>query len=540
MRSKGIILILIALVIALPLVFRSKKTTVVGSADDTVVVVTPHVESIRYETEQAFKRWYKEKTGRTVTVDWRFMSGASDMMRYLYSMYTSSFRYQWEQSGKAWSQVVQAAIFNTKIDITQDTLDAQVRKAFLESDEITCGMDVVFGGGVSEFKKSTDIGLLDDHGLFEKCPEYFTEDAIPATLAGESLWDPHGRWVGVCLTVFGIVYNKDRLKALNFNRVPDHWTDLTDPKFFKELAIVDPGKSSVVFKTFEVVIQEQMLNLYTEAAAKGPVSNEKEQAIVREGWLNGLRVLQKMCANTRYYSDASTKTPLDVANGNCAVGIVIDFYGRYYQALLATRAQSERLGYVNPVGSFPSPDPIAVLRGAPNKTAAQAFVEFVISLDGQKILDFKVGTPGGPEKYAVCRAPIRKDFYINKEYEPYRLDCAINPYARLGKFAFHDSWTRPAMEALRFITKVAFMDVQEELSAAWKAISLTETRNPKAYKKAMAVFSDFSNVNYDKAISSIREIASGHDPLREIQLQNTLASHFRKQFERARALALGK
>ena len=35
-----------------------------------------------------------------------------------------------------------------------------------------------------------------------------------------------------------------------------------------------------------------------------------------------------LAANARYFTDSSQKPPIDVAQGDCAAGICIDFYGR--------------------------------------------------------------------------------------------------------------------------------------------------------------------------------------------------------------------
>ena len=68
-----------------------------------------------------------------------------------------------------------------------------------------------------------------------------------------------------------------------------------------------------------------------------------------------------------------------------------------------------------------------MLRGAPHPEIALAFIEFVLSPDGQKLWNYRVGTPGGPEKFALRRLPVRKDFYVAAN-EPYRSDPGIDPY----------------------------------------------------------------------------------------------------------------
>jgi len=88
----------------------------------------------------------------------------------------------------------------------------------------------------------------------------------------------------------------------------------------------------------------------------------------------GLRLLQEIGANARYFTDASQKPPIDVADGDCAAGMCIDFYGNQQQEALRRRGDWGRVGFVSPPGGTAySVDPVAILRGARNRAAAEAF-----------------------------------------------------------------------------------------------------------------------------------------------------------------------
>ena len=50
-------------------------------------------------------------------------------------------------------------------------------------------------------------------------------------------------------------------------------------------------------------------------------------------------------------------------------------------------------------------DPIGVFRGAPDPALASEFIEFMVSEKGQKLWNWKPGTPGGPQRYALRRLP---------------------------------------------------------------------------------------------------------------------------------------
>ncbi len=137
-----------------------------------------------------------------------------------------------------------------------------------------------------------------------------------------------------------------------------------------------------------------------------------EQAALELGWARGLQVIQRASANTRYFTDSASQVPVDVSLGDAAIGMCIDFYGRFQSEAVRIGDQSSRLQYFTPKGgSSVGVDPIGLFRGAPNASAAKMFIEFVLSLEGQKLWDFKVGTPGGPAKYALSRQPVRKELY---------------------------------------------------------------------------------------------------------------------------------
>ena len=139
---------------------------------------------------------------------------------------------------------------------------------------------------------------------------------------------------------------------------------------------------------------------------------EAYQKAVSAGWLEGLRLVRRIGANARYFTDSSGKVPVDVASGAAAAGIAIDFFGRLQAEESAVRDGRHVMGYVTPIGeSSVSADPVSLLRGAPHRELAVRFIEYVLSEDGQKLWDYRVGTEGGPDRFALRRLPIRRTFY---------------------------------------------------------------------------------------------------------------------------------
>ena len=228
-----------------------------------------------------------------------------------------------------------------------------------------------------------------------------------------------------------MVFNRESLRRLGFPGEPTQWEDLTDPRLRGEVALADPTKSGSIAKAFENIIQQQMQRRLRELEQDqaGLPAAERERKAVIEGWQAGLRLIQLAGANARYFTDTSQKPPIDVASGNCAVGLCIDFYGRQQEAAVKRRDRSDRVGYVSPVGgTVSSVDPIALFRGAPNRPVAEAFIDYVLSMEGQKLWNFRVGVAGGPDRFALRRLPVRRDFYSQPDWKASRSDPEDRPF----------------------------------------------------------------------------------------------------------------
>ncbi len=537
MKRALIILALVA-VVGLPFLLRPRQSAV-QRADETLVIITPHNEALRYEYAHGFRQWYQARTGRTIAIDWRVIGGTSEITRFLESEYTSAFENYWTRTlGREWSMEVQAAFANPRLvpDKTaqDDTVEQAARRAFLDSN-ISCGIDIFFGGGSFDFIRQANAGRLVDSGLLHLRPEWFREDVIPQTFTGEVYWDKQGRWIGDVLSSYGMIYNRDSLQRLGIAEEPRAWDDLANPKLQGEVALCDPTKSGSIAKAFENVIQQhiyrQWAGLERETGRPRP---DLEKRAVEAGWISGLQLLQRAGANARYFTDTSQKPSIDVIQGNSAVGMCIDFYGRGSHQETARRVDGtgHRIGYYSPPdGTVLSPDPIAVLRGAPNPKAALAFMEYALSMEGQKLWNFKIGTPGGTDRYELRRLPIRRDFYT-PEFEKYRSDPDVNPYAGASPLIYNPAWTGGIFREMSFVIRVMCQDTHEELVAAWRAI--IQAGLPA---DALAVMSDMSAVSYPEMTGRIKQALNSKNKVDEVHLANELAATFRRQYARAAELA---
>ncbi|MDP9291210.1 MAG: extracellular solute-binding protein, partial [Verrucomicrobiota bacterium] len=462
-----------AILLVLPVALRPHSSRNDGR---TLVIITPHNEAIRYEFERAFDASHFAKTGEHVRIDWRTPGGASEIARYLASEYAGAFENYWRNSlGKAWGSVVQASFDNGRIDpaTESDPIRREARARFLASN-VSCGVDLLFGGGSFDFISNARAGRLVDSGFIRAHPELFNDQAIPQNFGGEPFWDANGRWVGVCLGAFGICSNQDALALLKIDP-PRDWSDLADPRFFGNIALADPTQSGAAAKAFEMIIQQQMRSAASPA----------------EGWVRAFQMIQRIAANARYFTDSGTKVPLDVGAGDAAAGMCIDFYGRFESEALRRADQSSRLVYLTPAGgSSLGADPIGLLRGAPHPDLARDFIEFALSPEGQKLWTLKAGSPGGPVKFALRRLAVRPELYAS-EFAPFRSDPEIQPYAHRDEFSYRPEWTGALFTTLSFVIRAAFIEPHEELQTAWRALATADFP-----VQPMATFSNMSAVDY--------------------------------------------
>jgi ABC-type Fe3+ transport system substrate-binding protein len=451
---------------------------------------------------------------------------------------TAAFQQHWQRDlKKAWSPAVAQACLNPKA-----APEDEARQAYLASN-VSTGMDVFFGGGAYDFEQQAKAGTLvagdgektGISGLQKKHPDWFGESGIPEKLSGEPFRDPQGRWCGTCLSSSGIVFNRDVLRRIGIAEDPDAWEDLADPRYYGQIALSDPGKSGSVTKAFEMLIQQQMqIAIDRLKALPNPkiTPEQLEAQGVAEGWNEGLRLILRISANARYFTDFSTKIPLEVARGDAGAGMCIDFYGRSAEEDVRRPDGISRVGFIAPLGGTSiSVDPIGLLRGAPDPELATAFIEFVLGDPGQRLWGFRVGEPGGPRQHALRRLPVRHDLYT-AENIPRMSDGKEAPFDKAKAFTYHPQRTGAAFNAIRFLVRVICVDSHDELHEAWRQI--IDSGMPE---RAIAVLEDLTRVKYEAATGSVAKILAARDKTQETRLARELGDAFRTQFIRAGTIA---
>ncbi|MBX3403523.1 MAG: ABC transporter substrate-binding protein [Phycisphaeraceae bacterium] len=513
MRTKIGVALAFALVLVLPLVVR----TLAGGPDRaastrrgdgsvrTLVIVTPHVEQIRLEFEEAFDRWHREKFDTGVRIDWRVPGGTSEIVKQLEA------------------QAVAAA--------RQGGLDDNGLFAPGMS-----GADVFFGGGSFEHGKvATErrIAVVRDGQAREvayrlarpanfspaQLGEWFGENRIGVQL----LYEPGQHWLGTALSGFGIVYNRDTLRQLGLPE-PRGFRDLCDPRYVNMLALADGRLSGSVTTTYESILN-------------------------KEAW-DGWRTLRELCGNARYFASASTRPPVDVSQGEAAAGLAIDFYGRGQSQFVLRPGQSaddSRVGYVDPEGAvYIDADPVTILNGCNDFELARLFVEFCLTIEAQALWQFRShqslgGAPAdglGPRVYELRRMPVRRVMYEN--YLDRMVDKS-NPFE-----AASDVPARGWRDAIAPMMAAFGIDTAHDCRAAWRALNQARAAAAAgrvsagvlaemeaafyampAHRMKDGSTLEFNEANY-KAISA--DVARWRDPERSRRAQIEYTTFFRARY----------
>jgi len=93
------------------------------------------------------------------------------------------------------------------------------------------------------------------------------------------------------MSQFGICYNPDVLTRLGIEP-PVSWRCLADPRYAGTIALADPTKSGSVARTFELIVQSEILR-----ALKENPDEAARDATIAAGWTRGLQLIRKMAAN---------------------------------------------------------------------------------------------------------------------------------------------------------------------------------------------------------------------------------------------------
>jgi iron(III) transport system substrate-binding protein len=163
-------------------------------------------------------------------------------------------------------------------------------------------------------------------------------------------------WTGLTRRARVIMYNRDLVSE---DELPTSIFDLTDPRWSGQVAAAGSTNGS----------------MQAQIAAMLQLLGEEET----EAWLNGL------IANEVTFFGGHTDVRKAVGAGEFKLGLVNHYYFHLQQA------EGSNVGIIFPdqgegqIGLLTNATAAAVVNGAPHTAAARAFLDFLVSTDGQKL-----------------------------------------------------------------------------------------------------------------------------------------------------------
>jgi len=334
---------------------------------------------------------------------------------------------------------------------------------------------------------------------------------IPEKIGSYPINDPDGYYIGFAGSGYGIMWNQRYLKAKKIP-VPGEWNDLKKPVYHNHVGMSAPSRSGTTHLTVETVLQG-------------------------EGWEKGWATWKEIAGNFKMVTERSFGVPEGVNSGDFGVGIVIDFFG------FSSKATGFPVDFVYPTVTTLVPANIAMVKNAPHPQAAAAFIEYLLSVEGQELLlDPAIRRlPVNPATYA--KAP--KGF--PNPFKDQSIGAAV-------KFDVIQSKERYNIVNSLFDVMITYR--REDLAEATQAIQAAEValqRKPNASARALidearallaampisedeAIDAKFPGV-FTSDVYKKRKKASAKLPPRQAEIEEQWDAFTKKNYAEARAKA---
>lgn len=295
----------------------------------------------------------------------------------------------------------------------------------------------------------------------------------PRLVGGYPLDDPDGYYVGFAISGYGIMFNRSYLRKFGLSE-PLQWDDLKHPSYYRHLGISAPSRSGTTHLIVETILQSK-------------------------GWEAGWATLLEIAGNLATVTARSYGVPGGVSGGLFGIGMVIDFFG------LSAKAARDDVEFVYPEETFLLPASIAIVKNSPHPVAAAAFINFILSEEGQRILF----------EPKIRRLPVFPSVYADapRGYP--------NPFKQ-GMVSQKIQFNRELSTARYHLVNSLFDRMityrVKSLNRAWKAIHEAE--------KALA---GFPRPNLSRRLARARRLAASI-PVSEMQASDSkIATMFRRR-----------
>ena len=309
---------------------------------------------------------------------------------------------------------------NVKVEILKKKTTSGIK--YLQETASRNNSDIFWASAPDAFE------VLKDNGLLAQYQSSVT--GIPEKVGSFPINDPDGYYKGFALSGYGMMWNERYMKAKKLP-IPNEWEDLADPVYHKHVGMSAPSRSGTTHLTVEAILQGK-------------------------GWEDGWATLKAISGNFRVVTERSFGVPDGVNSGSFGVGIVIDFFG------LSSKATGFPVDFHYPTVTALVPANVGKVKNAPNQEAAGAFIDFLLSDEGQELLLDE----------GIQRLPVNPNVY-SKTPEGFP-----NPFTgeKLGTVDFDLNLSKSRYNVVNSLFDVMITYRMGELRSATKAIQEAESK----------------------------------------------------------------
>ncbi len=353
-----------------------------------------------------------------------------------------------------------------KVDMLKKKTTAGVK--YIQETAAHNTSDIFWASAPDAFEVLKGDGLLAKYQVKAK--------GIPDKIGAFPLNDPDGYYKGFAASGYGIMWNTRYLKAKKLP-APKEWEDLARAIYHDHVGMSAPSRSGTTHLTVETVLQGK-------------------------GWKEGWALWKAIGGNLKTVTERSFGVPAGVNSGEFGIGIVIDFFG------FSSKATGYPVEFAYPSTTALVPANIAIVKNAPHPQAAAAFIEFLLSPEGQELLlDPK-----------IQRLPVRPELYETKAKHlpnPFKGEIA-------AKVAFDVKKSKARYNVVNSLFDVMITYRLNDLKAATKAIH-----------EAAAALKAKPNAEARKLLDEARALVAAV-PIDEAKsLEPAFASIFKKKRKKA-------
>ena len=330
---------------------------------------------------------------------------------------------------------------------------------------------------------------------------------IPEKVGSFPINDPDGYYKGFAASGYGIMWNTRYLKAKKLP-APAEWADLKKPVYHGHVGMSAPSRSGTTHLTVETLLQG-------------------------EGWEKGWAEWKAMAGNFKTVTERSFGVPDGVNSGQFGVGIVIDFFG------LSSKASGFPVEYVYPTVTTLVPANIALVKNGPNPEAAGAFIEYLLSTEGQELLlDPKIRRlPVNPETYAKAPAGFPNPFKDSSIGSAVKFDLALSKGRYNVINSLFDVMITYRLEDLRDATK-AIQNAEAAMAGKSNAAAADLIAQAKALVNEVPVdAATASNKEFNAIFKKKRKKATTKVTGRQAEVEQEWDTMVKANYAKAKSLA---